>query len=316
MLLPRHRQRTTVRWTTSTGLRAAASGLFGGAALLSLLALPAAPGDAAGKRSRPTSNTALMPGRAAPPSAAGSPARYTRPPYLGKRFPQQRYKRFVLIGNPRPGPGAASNRVFYARLKKALDLIERETPLFFSMLGSINRDGRRVFFYTGKIGPASFNAWGKDYIVRITATHFDERPAFDNNPYYLATSLVHEMVGHGRQAADRRLWNMYDWCGNDPDSVRGVVVQVNRFGGSSGLVEYEANLYAKWFLEHVQNEYPDYIERVIKRYLRIVKFLSRRFLLWYDDDKPTWVLLQEFETHFRALCPGLRFTPHPKPPRD
>jgi hypothetical protein len=146
------------------------------------------------------------------------------------------------------------------------------------------------------------------------ATHLDERPVFDNNPYYLAATLVHELIGHGRQESDGRLWALYDWCGNDPALLPGVIVRLNRHGVSSGLVEYEANLYARWFLESVQNDYPNYIERVIKRTMRIARLLGRRFPRWYDDDKPAWVLLGEFENHFAELCPGVPFTPHASPP--
>ncbi len=239
--------------------------------------------------------------------------RYTRPAFYGRPFPRQEYKGFILIGNVDLSPGAASNEVFYSIIKRTLDMIERKTPFLFSLLQSINKEGKRIFFYTGRIGPASFNAWNNAYIVRITATHLDDRPVFDNNPYYLAATLVHEMIGHGRQAEDGRLWPMYDWCGKDIMDVRGVMWTPNRLGRSSGLVEYEANLYAQWFLETAQDAYPKYIAHFIKRYLRVVKFLNRRFPLWYDDQESSWILLQEFATHFRDLCPGLKFTPHPLP---
>ena len=239
--------------------------------------------------------------------------RFKEPQFVGKRYPRRYHRGFTLIGNLDLEADAAGNDRFFIKVREALDLIGDEAPFYFSLLRSINEDGERVIFYTGKNGPASFNAWEKDYIVRITATHMDARLVFDNNPYYLAATLIHELVGHGRQASDGRLWALYDWCGNDVSKLPGVILVTNRLGGSSGLVEYEANLFARGFLETVQSDYPNYNERVIKRFLRVNKFLERRFPGWYDADKATWTMIKEFESRFRRLCPGQTYTSPPIP---
>ena len=237
-------------------------------------------------------------------------SRNSRPEFYGKDHPRLDYKGFVLIGALNGNPGAPDNEEFFVKIKESIDTIEVESPLFFALLRSINRGGERVIYYRGRPGPASFNAWDDLYIVRISSTHIDDDPVFDNNPYQLAATLVHEFVGHGKQEADKRLWPMYDWCGKDHWDVRGVAMKPNRHGGSSGFVEYEAYLYAKWFLETVQREYPNFNEQIVRRYVRFIKFLQKRFPGWYDDAKPPLVLLQEFAGRFKDICPGMRYSGH------
>ena len=106
---------------------------------------------------------------------------------------------------------------------------------------------------------------------------------------------------------------MYDWCGQDHSQVLGVAMKSNRHGRSSGFVEYEAYLYAKWFLETVQKKYPNINDQIVRRYVKFMKFLNSRFLGWYSDSKPPSILLREFEDHFRDVCPDLVFTRHPRP---
>ena len=163
-------------------------------------------------------------------------SRNSRPAFYGKDHPRLDYKGFVLIGALDGNPGTPGNDEFFARIKEAIDTVERESPLFFALLRSINRGGKRVIYYRRRPGPASFNAWDDLYIVRISSTHIDDDPVFDNNPYQLAATLVHEFIGHGKQEADKRLWPMYDWCGKDHWDVRGVTMKPNRLGGSSGFV--------------------------------------------------------------------------------
>lgn len=244
---------------------------------------------------------------------ADDPLHYSRnskPEFYGKDHPRVSYKGFVLIGTLDGKPGVPGNQEFFAKTKETIDMIERESPLFFALLRSINRSGKRVIYYRGRPGPASFNAWDDLYIVRIASTHIDDDPVFDNNPYQLAATLVHEMIGHGKQEADKRLWPMYDWCGKSHWDVHGVAMKPNRHGGSSGFVEYEAYLYAKWFLETVQREYPNFNEQIVRRYVKFIRFLQARFPGWYDDAKPPWVLLQAFEGRFGDICPGVNYSGH------
>ena len=103
---------------------------------------------------------------------------------------------------------------------------------------------------------------------------------------------------------------MYDWCGHNSDHVEGVLWKANRTGSSSGFVEYEANLFARWFLESVRGNYPNLNEPAVKRYVKTTRLLKKRFPGWYDDAKPTPILLAEFGARFHNVCPGLKFTPH------
>ena len=70
---------------------------------------------------------------------------------------------------------------------------------------------------------------------------------------------------------------MYDWCGQSHWDVHGVAMKPSHLGGSSGFVEYEAYLYAEWFLEKVQREYPDFNEQIVRRYVKFIRFLQKRF---------------------------------------
>ena len=121
---------------------------------------------------------------------------------------------------------------------------------------------------------------------------------------------MHEFIGHGKQEADKRLWPMYDWCGQGHWDVHGVAIKPNSLGGSSGFVEYGAYLYGKWFLETVQREYPDFTEQIVRRYVKFIRFLQKRFPGWYNEDKAPWVLLQEFEDRFKDICPGVDYSGH------
>lgn len=241
-------------------------------------------------------------------------SRHGKPEFLGRNYPSQSYKGFLLIATPDADPGVPTAARFFAKIKETLDVIEKESPFFFRLLSSMNPGGERVIYYRGRPGPASFNAWDDLYIVRLASSHIDDDPVFDNNPYQLGATLVHELIGHGKQESDGRLWPMYDWCGSDGWKVRGVAWKENRLGGTSGYVEYEPYLYAKWFLETVQRPYPNYDERIVRRYVRVIRFLDARFPGWHDDAKKPWELLQTFREHFGKVCPGVRYTGHPLPP--
>ncbi len=236
---------------------------------------------------------------------------YQKPGFYSKNLPITHYKGIILIGTGRTGKGIPTNAVFDKKIKEAIDLIHSHTPQIFALLTNVNKKGRRIIYYTGQIGPASFAAWKNDYVVNITATNIHEDPVFENTVYSLATTLVHELVGHGRQQADNRVWAMYDWCGKDSKDVIGVVRQANHKGTSSGFVEYEANLFSKLFLESVRGTYPNLNEPAVKRYVKTVRLIKRRFPGWYDERKPAKTLLGEFANRFKAVCPGLKFTPHP-----
>lgn len=240
--------------------------------------------------------------------------RYPKPAFYGKTLPKQLYKGITLIGTGNPAIGAPSNAVFYKKIKEAIDLIQSRTPAIYALMEKVNPKGRRVIYYTGEIGPASFASWKKDYVVNISGTNIHEDPAFENTVYSLAATVVHELLGHGRQEADNRVWAMYDWCGKDSDEVQGVLWQVNHKGASSGFVEYEANLFAKWFLESVRGSYPDLNEPAVRRYVKTVRLIKARFPGWYDDRKPASALLAEFGDRFKEVCPGRKFTPHPISP--
>jgi hypothetical protein len=245
--------------------------------------------------------------------AKKSSRRYPKPAFYGKTLPKQLYKGITLIGTGATDRGVATNATFYARIKEALELIEKRAPDIYALMENVNPKGRRVIYYTGQIGPASFASWNNDYVVNISATNINEDPAFENTVYSLAATLVHELVGHGRQEADGRVWAMYDWCGKDSEQVMGVLRQVNHTGASSGFIEYEANLFAKWFLESVRGDYPNLNEPAVRRYVKTVRLIKRRFPGWYDDRKPATALLQEFAGRFREVCPNRKFTPHPIP---
>ncbi|MBC8445006.1 MAG: hypothetical protein H8D75_00045, partial [Rhodospirillaceae bacterium] len=163
--------------------------------------------------------------------------RYPKPALYGKILPNQDYKGLTLVGAGVIGQGVASNATFFLKIKEAIDLIHSRTPYIFSLMNNVNKDGRRIIYYTGTVGPASFASWKKDYVVNISSSNIDEDPVFENTVYSLAATLVHELVGHGRQEADDRVWAMYDWCGKDSKDVKGVVRQANHKGESSGLVE-------------------------------------------------------------------------------
>ncbi|MBL6946921.1 MAG: hypothetical protein ISR47_09805 [Rhodospirillales bacterium] len=220
------------------------------------------------------------------------------------------YKGLLLIEGVEVRRGKPTNAEFITKIKAAIDLIEARAPKIFSMMKKVNPGGRRIIYYTGKYGPATFVSWNNDYVANIPATSIDADPVFDNTPYSLAATLVHELLGHGRQEDDGRVWSMYDWCGQDSDDVEGVLWKANRTGSSSGFVEYEANLFAKWFLESVRGTYPNLNEPAVKRYVKTVRLLIKRFPGWYDDAKPTTALLDEFGARFRTVCPGLQYTPH------
>ena len=239
------------------------------------------------------------------------PSRYHKPKFIGKSLPTRRYKGFTLIGNTIGGRDIPDNAVFFGKIRQSLDLIEQKSPRIFKIMRKMTPRGRRVIFYTGRSGPASFVAWGKDYIVNITTSNLTEDPVFENSKYTLSATLVHEMAGHGLQENDGRVWAMYDWCGKSGGKIEGVVWQSNHMGTSSGLVEYEANLFARWFLESVRGTYPNLNEVPIRRYVKIVRSMKKRFPNWYDERKDSKTLLTEFGTHFRKVCPGLQFTPHP-----
>ena len=239
--------------------------------------------------------------------------RYPKPGFYGKTLPKRLYKGITLIGTGINGNGIASNAVFFVKIKEAIDLIEARAPGIYSLMKDINPKGRRVIYYTGKIGPASFANWSTDYVVNISATNINEDPVFENTVYSLAATLVHELVGHGRQQADHRVWAMYDWCGKDSSEVPGVVQQANHTGANSGLIEYEPNLFAKWFLESVRGVYPNLNEPAVRRYVKTVRLIKKRFPGWYDDRKPARALLSEFTSRFREVCPGQKYTPHPVP---
>jgi len=239
------------------------------------------------------------------------PSRYHPPSFRGTSRPIKNYKGFTLIGSQEPKEGIPGNTAFFDKVKESIDLIERKSPKIYAIMTSINPRGRRIIAYTGKSGPASFVAWDKDYIVNITASSLDEDPVFENSTYTLSATLVHEMAGHGLQENDGRVWAMYDWCGKSGGKVEGVAWQSNHMGTSSGLVEYEANLFARWFLESVRGTYPDLNEVPIRRYVKIVRTMKKRFPGWYDERKSSTALLREFEGHFKRVCPGLQFTPHP-----
>ncbi len=252
----------------------------------------------------------FLPGSAVNRVTQETASRFREPAYIGRGFPTVAYKGFTLIGNEPDRQGEIENRAFYKLVRRSIDLIEEKAPQFLEMMRAVNRTGRRVVFLTGRKGRAGFNAWGRDYIVRIPTTHIDPLPVFENTPYTLASTLVHELIGHGRQAMDKRIWPMVDWCGKDSRNIWGVRGNPKRKGRGSGLIEYEAHLYAKWFLNTVQGTYPNLNEAVVKRNILISKNLIRRFPAWYDEEKAPKVLLSEFEAHFQGLCPGLAFTPY------
>jgi len=237
-------------------------------------------------------------------------SRYPKPGFYGESYPQLTYRGIVLIGTEPGAQGIPSNDVFFVKVKKALDMIAYKAPDIFRLMQAVNPEGRRIIAYTGKIGPASFAAWNGDFVVNISVTGIDDDPVFENTTYSLAASLVHELVGHGRQETDGRLWDMYDWCGQESGEVEGVLWQANHTGASSGFVEYEANLYARWFLETVRGTYPDLVEPAVRRYVRMVRIMKKRFPGWYDERKDAVTMLTEFEGHFKRVCPGLTFTPH------
>ncbi len=239
------------------------------------------------------------------------PSRYQKPKFLGQSLPTRRYKGFTLIGTKASGSDIPENDIFYAKIHQSIDLIERKSPEIYRLMRKINPRGRRVIFYTGKPGPASFIAWGKDYVVNITTSSLNKDPAFENSKYTLSATLVHELVGHGLQENDGRVWAMYDWCGKSGGKIEGIVWKPNHMGNSSGLVEYEANLFARWFLESVRGTYPNLNEVPIRRYVKIVRSMKQRFPEWYDERKSSVELLREFGHHFKKVCPGLQFTPHP-----
>jgi len=245
--------------------------------------------------------------------AKKSSKRYPKPAFYGKTLAKQMYKGFTLIGTGNAGNGVASNATFYAKVKEAIDLIEASASDIYALMQAINPKGRRVIYYTGEIGPASFASWSSDYVVNISATNINEDPVFENTVYSLAATLVHELVGHGRQETDGRVWAMYDWCGKDSNEVIGVVRQANHKGASSGLVEYEANLFAKWFLESVRGSYPNLNEPAVRRYVKTVRLIKVRFPGWYNDRISAPALLAEFTGRFREVCPDQKFTPHPVP---
>jgi hypothetical protein len=237
--------------------------------------------------------------------------RYPKPAFYGKALPEQQYRGLILIGAGKSARGAPSNAAFYHEIKEAIDLIQSRAPKIYALMKNVNPTGRRVIYYTGQIGPASFASWGRDYVVNVSATNIHKDPVFENSVYSLAATLVHELVGHGRQQADNRVWAMYDWCGKDSKSVNGVIRQTNHRGVSSGFVEYEANLFSKWFLESVRGTYPNLNEAAVKRYVKIVRLVKRRFPGWYDDRKSAKGLLVDFKSRFKEVCPGMKFTPHP-----
>ena len=245
--------------------------------------------------------------------ARKSTNRYSKPAFYGKSLPKQLYKGITLIGTGNTSKGVASNATFYAKIKEAIDLIEADASDIYALMQAINPKGRRVIYYTGEIGPASFASWNSDYVVNISATNINEDPVFENTVYSLAATLVHELVGHGRQEADGRVWAMYDWCGKDSSEVSGVVRQINHKGANSGLVEYEANLFAKWFLESVRGSYPNLNEPAVRRYVKTVRLIKARFPGWYNDRISAPALLAEFGDRFREVCPNKKFTPHPVP---
>jgi len=240
-------------------------------------------------------------------------SRYPKPAFYGKVLPKRLYKGITLIGSGNDNKKYASNAVFFRKIREAIDLIQSSAPDIYALMENINPNGRRVIYYTGKIGPASFAAWQNDYVVNISATSIDDDPAFENTIYSLAATLVHEMVGHGRQEADGRVWAMYDWCGKDSKDVKGVIRQINHKGASSGFVEYEANLFAKWFLESVRGTYPNLNEPAVRRYVKTVRLIKARFPGWYDDRNSAVGLLAEFGDRFKEVCPGRKFTTHPLP---
>jgi len=239
------------------------------------------------------------------------PSRYQRPTFYGKSLPSRAYKGFTLIGSAISGPKIPGNASFFAKTRQAIDLIEQKSPRIYRLMQGMNPRGRRVIAYTGNSGPASFVAWAKDYIVNITASAIDEDPVFENSVYTVSATLVHELVGHGRQQNDGRVWAMYDWCGKSGGKIEGVGWQSNHMGSSSGLIEYEPNLYARWFLETVRGTYPDLNEVAIRRYVKIVRVMKKRFPDWYDERKSSTTLLREFGRHFAKVCPGVTYTPHP-----
>ena len=60
----------------------------------------------------------------------------------------------------------------------------------------------------------------------------------------------------------------------------------------------------------MQREYPDFNEQIVRRYVKFIRFLQKRFPGWYDEDKAPWVLLQEFEDRFKDICPGVDYSGH------
>lgn len=283
------------------------------AAALVLAAAGVAPTAAAGERPLTLSLNASR--TDVPDDTVGKHrSRHSRPEFLGKGYPSERHKGFLLIATPTPEPSAPPAARFFVKVKETIDVVERESPFFFRLLRAMNVEGERVIYYRGRPGPASFNAWEDLYVVRLASNHIDDDPVFDNNPYQLGATLVHELIGHGKQHADGRLWPMYDWCGRDGWQVPGVAWKENRFGASSGYVEYEPYLYAKWFLETVQRPYPNYDERIVRRYVQAIRFLDARFPGWHDDRRKPWELLQSFKEHFARICPGVAYTGHSLPP--
>ncbi|MBC8159201.1 MAG: hypothetical protein H8E94_07705 [Alphaproteobacteria bacterium] len=245
-----------------------------------------------------------------PHSKARQAKRYQAPAFYGTNAPKLAHRGFLLVGSTKIDKGKPSNAEFFSSVKAAVDLVSQRAPKIFAMMQNVNPGGRRIVHYTGKSGPATFVAWRNDYVASISASSIDDDPVFENTVYSLGATLVHEMVGHGRQEDDGRVWPMYDWCGHDSENVQGVLWKANRLGSSSGFVEYEANLFAIWFLEKVKGNYPDLNEAAVKRYVKTTRLLKKRFPGWYDDEKPTPVLLAEFGGRFRNVCPGLKFTPH------
>jgi hypothetical protein len=190
------------------------------------------------------------------------------------------------MGTGVPDEGAPSNTTFALKIKGAIELVEARTPRIFNLMTSINPKGRRIIYYTGKIGPASFVSWKGDYVANISGTNTHPNPVFENTVYSLAATLVHELVGHGRQKSDGRVWAIYDWCGKDSSDINGVLWQENHKGVSSGFVEYEANLFAQWPLESVRGIYPDLSKPAVRRYVKVVRTIKKCFPGWYDDRQP------------------------------
>jgi len=236
--------------------------------------------------------------------------RYPKPAFYHTNPSVYAYKGLILVSERHVSSRVPGKKVFLSKIRQAIDLIEKKSPKIFKMMLSVNPGGKRLIYYTGKVGPASFAAYNRDFIVNISASSIDDDPVFENTAYSLAATLVHELIGHGKQEADGRIWPMYDWCGRKNAKVKGVRHQTNHMGVSSGFIEYEPNLYAKWFLETVRGTYPNLNEPAVRRYVKTVRNIKKRFPGWYNERKTARQLLIDFESHFKEVCPGLRFTPH------